>query len=57
MIASKHPESFIDSFIDDYKFKLKGTGPLNYHLGCDYCHDADDKLLISPKKYINEIPQ
>jgi len=57
MIASKHPESFIDSFIDDYKFKLKGTGPLNYHLGCDYCHDADEKLLISPKKYINEIPQ
>ena len=35
-IASKNPEAMIDVLVKEPKFKLKGTGPLNFLLGCDY---------------------
>ena len=31
-------------------FKLKGEGPLVYHLGCDFIRDPDGTLVASPKK-------
>ena len=36
-------------------FKLKGEGPLTYHLGCDFVRDPDGTLVASPKKYIGKI--
>jgi Reverse transcriptase (RNA-dependent DNA polymerase) len=38
-----------------HKFKLKGFGPLTYHLGCDYFHDKDGTLCYGPRKYISKI--
>jgi hypothetical protein len=38
-----------------YNFKLKGTGPLTYHLGADYHRDSDGTLVQSPRKYIDKI--
>ena len=38
----------------DYKFKLKGTGPISYHLGCDSVRDGDKVLCIQPRKYIEQ---
>ena len=35
--------------------KIKGDGPLNYHLGCDYHLDPDGTLVAMPKKYISKI--
>ena len=36
-------------------FKLKGTGPLSFHLGCDYFRDDDGTLCYGPLKYINRM--
>ena len=52
MIASKNPQAIIDLLTGKYQFKLKGTGPLKFHLGCDYFRDADGVLCVSPKTYI-----
>ena len=35
-----------------YGYKLKGDGPLSYHLGCDFFRDEDGRLMYQPKKYI-----
>ena len=38
-IAAKDPEQITNTLTKEYGFKLKGTGPLSYHLGCDYFRD------------------
>ena len=40
-IASKDPQAIVDKLVKEYKFKLKGTGPISYHLGCDFVRDED----------------
>ena len=35
--------------------KIKGEGPLKYHLGYDYHMDPDGTLVAHPKKYISKI--
>jgi hypothetical protein len=52
MIASKNPKAITDELMDRFHFKLKGTGPLTFHLGCDYFRDEDGTLCVSPKSYI-----
>ena len=51
-IASKDPQAIVDKLVKEYKFKLKGTGPISYHLGCDFMRDKDKVLCIQPRKYI-----
>ena len=36
-------------------FKLKGTGTLLLHLGCDYFREDDGTLCYGPLKYINRM--
>ncbi len=36
-------------------FKLKGTGPVSFHLGCDYFRDEEGTLCFGPKKYIERM--
>ena len=56
LIASKDPQSIIKSLTDKpNNFKLKGTGPVTYHLGCDFFRDADNVLCMAPKKYIERM--
>jgi len=43
MITSNDPESIIKS---DYKFKLRGTRPLNYHLGYDNYREINDNICV-----------
>jgi len=54
MIASKNPKAITDELMNRFQFKLKGTGPLTFHLGCDYYRDDDGVLCVSPKKYIEQ---
>ena len=54
-IASKDPETITKTLKDAYNFKLKGTGPIEFHLGCDFFRDKDGVLCISPKKYIKKM--
>ena len=55
LIASKDPKRIIDVSTNKHSFKLKGTGPIPYHLGCDFGRDDDGTLHFAPKKYIETI--
>jgi Reverse transcriptase (RNA-dependent DNA polymerase) len=55
-IAMKNPkEKFTDVLENKHKFKLKGTGPIAFHLGMDFTRDNDGTLCISPTKYIEKL--
>ena len=36
LIASRAPETVIEVLVKEHCFKLKGTGPISFHLGCDF---------------------
>ena len=40
---------------EKFKLKIKGDGPLEYHLGYDYKLDKDGTLVAQPIRYINKI--
>ena len=44
-----------DKLMKEHGFKLKGTGPISYHLGCDFFRDQDGTLCMTPKTYIHWI--
>jgi hypothetical protein len=50
-IAMEDPKSFTDTLIERYKFKLKGTGPITFHLGIDFRREEDGTLCMEPRKY------
>ena len=52
LIASKDPKSTTDVLTTKHSFKLKVTGPLSYHLACDFGRDDDGTLYFVPKKCI-----
>lgn len=54
-IASKKPKAITDALEKVYKFKLKGTAPLNFLLGCDYYRDSNGVLCQHPKKFIEKM--
>ena len=55
LIASEKPQQIIQDLKEKFKLKIKGDGPLEYHLGCDYKPDKDGTLAAQPTKYINKI--
>ena len=56
LIASKNPQGIIDMLEGaPHKFKLKGTGPIEFHLGCNFIRDPDGTLAMAPLKYIERI--
>ena len=55
LIVSNNPQGLIDAFINDHHFKLKGTGPISFHLGCDFYWEADGTLCFAPRKYITKV--
>ena len=54
-IAAKDPLDIVNTQQDVYKFKLKGTGPITFHLGCDFFRDENGVLCMAPKKYIKKM--
>ena len=50
-IAASDPKKIMDALERDAGFKLKGVGPITYHLGCDYSRDADGTLYCGPVSY------
>ena len=51
-IAAKDPKSTTDTLMGKYDFKLKGTGSITFHLGCDVFRDEDGVMRMAPKRYI-----
>ena len=55
LIASGNPQQIIQDLKEKFKLKIKGDGPLEYHLGCDYKPDKDGTLAAQPTKYTHKI--
>jgi hypothetical protein len=53
--AMRNPQELVDVLSKKHGFKLKGTGPIKFHLGCDFERDADGVLCMSPRKYIERM--
>ena len=52
-IASRNPQSIIDVLeAKPNNLKLKGTGELEFLLGCDYLREDDGTLMMVPKRYV-----
>jgi hypothetical protein len=54
-IASKCPAGIIRALTEDYKFKLKGTTLIEFHLGCDFFRDKEGVSCFAPRKYIDKL--
>jgi hypothetical protein len=54
-VAVKDPKSVIDVLMNKHKFKLKGTGPIAFHLGCDFFRDSNGTMCMAPKRYIDKM--
>ncbi len=58
VICSKQPQgSIIDKLSGHHKFNQKGTGPIHFHLGCNYFKDHDNTLCYGPRRYIDKMIQ
>ena len=55
LIACNCASELIHTLKRKHNLKIKGDGPLKYHLGCDYHLDPDGTLVAQPKKYISKI--
>ena len=51
-ICIKDPKAFCDTLKEKYKLKLKGVGPINYHLGCGYTRDEDGTLVADQENML-----
>jgi hypothetical protein len=51
-IAAKDPREIVNVLERKYKFKLKGTGPISFHLGMGFFRDEEGVLCLSPRHYI-----
>ena len=54
-IIAKESKDIIHLLQEEYKYNLKGTGLISYHLGCDYFRDNTGTLSLSPKPYIKKM--
>jgi len=54
-IASKDTKSIIRELVEKYKYKLKGVGPIKFHLGCDFSRDPDGTMVFGPMSYITKM--
>ena len=53
--AMKDPGAFIEVLKNKYCFKLKGTGAVDFHLGCDFFRNNDGVLCVATRKYIERM--
>ena len=54
-IVARDPKEITDTLLGKYGFKLKGTGPISFHLGMDFVRDSDGVMCIAPKKYVDKM--
>ena len=54
-IVMENPMEFIELLKSKYNYKLKGVGPLEYHLGADVWRSSDNVLNFGSKKYVERL--
>ena len=52
-----NPKELIRILKSKYHLKVKGDGPLTYHLEADYFHDPDGTMVCQPKKHIDKLKE
>ncbi len=55
LLVSNFPSRIISDLENTHKFKLKGTGPISFHLGADFFRDEQGRLCSAPLKYIEKM--
>ena len=56
-IMASNPKTLVDTLLNMYKFKLKLTVPITFHLGLYLFHDSNGVLWFTPLKYNHRIFQ
>jgi hypothetical protein len=54
-IVTRNPQELVNVLQTQHKFKLKGTGPIMFHLGMDFFCDSDGVMCIATKKYVEKM--
>jgi hypothetical protein len=54
-MALKKPTEVTNALRNKYGYKLKGVGPITYHLGSDYKRNPDGTLYVSAESYIEKM--
>jgi hypothetical protein len=54
-MGMEEPEAFREVLKMKYKFKLKGSGPISFHLGCGFSCNKDGIMIMSPSQYIDRM--
>jgi hypothetical protein len=49
------PKSFTETLQKKHNFRLKGTGPIDFHLGQSFSRNEDGEMQISAKCYIEKV--
>ena len=57
MCAQKLEELLEQLQGEPFNFDLKGSGALNFHLGCGFDRDEDGTLCMDPSKYIEKMEE
>ena len=55
MAIMKNPEEFFKTLQETYKYKLKGVGEPEYHLGGNYFCNPDGTLVWGAQRYIDRL--
>ena len=55
LVVMENPAEFIEILKSEYKYKIKGDGPLEYHLGTNYERGTNGELVYHAKKYITRM--
>ena len=54
LVLSRNAKLTLDALENKHSFKLKGSGPITFYLGCDCFRDDDGNLCCAPRKYIEK---
>ena len=55
-LVMKDPEAFLKVLQSKpFEFKLKGSGPMKFHLGCGFHRDEEGILCMHPRKYVEKM--
>ena len=54
-ICMKDPTEVTNALQEKYGYKLKGVGPITYHLGSDYKRDPNGTFHASAESYIDKM--
>jgi hypothetical protein len=49
------PKSFTDTLQKKHNFRLKGTGPIDFHLVQSFSWNEDREMEISVKRYVDKM--